>query len=195
MSSGTVTRPERLTRERVVATAASLLDRTGSDGLTLTAVAGALGVRTPSLYHHFAGLDGLRAALRHHGVVQLGDALLRASSGRAGRDALAAVARAYVDFGRAHPGLYVLTLAGDTSADPELAEAAGRLLDTVAAVLRGYGIEGDEALHATRYLRSTLHGFVALEAAGGFALALDLEASQERLVTALDAGLRSLAER
>lgn len=176
-----------------MAAAAELLDRSGPDGLALSALARHLGVRTPSLYHHVDGLDGLRSALRRHGVERLGDAMQRASSGRAGRDALAAVAAAYVGFGRAHPGLYALTLAGDTSADPELASAAERLLATVAAVLRGYGIEGDDALHATRYLRSTLHGFVALEAAGGFALDLDLNVSLDRLVAALDAGIERLA--
>ena len=60
-------------------------------------------------------------------------------------------------------------------------------------MLRGYGVEGDDALHATRYLRSTLHGFVALEAAGGFALDLDLNVSLDRLVAALDAGIERLA--
>lgn len=184
----------RLTRERVVEAAAELLDRLGPDGLTLTAVASALGIRTPSLYHHVDGLDGLRAALRRHGVARLGDVLQRATSGRSARDALDALARAYLAFARSHPGLYTLTLAGDTRGDPALTHDAERLLETVAAVLRGYDLGGDEALHATRVVRSTLHGFAALERAGGFALDLDADASLARLIDALDAGLRRLAD-
>jgi Tetracyclin repressor-like, C-terminal domain len=59
----------------------------------------------------------------------------------------------------------------------------------VLAVLRGYGIEGDDALHATRAVRSALHGFVAVETAGGFGLPLDIDESFDRLVSLIDAGL------
>ena len=35
------------------------------------------------------------------------------------------------------------------------------------AVLRGYGLEGDDAIHAVRIIRAALHGFVTLETGGG----------------------------
>ncbi len=183
----------RITRQRLVETAVALLDEHGPDALTLTAVASALGVRTPSLYHHVDGLDGLRLDVRVHGIERLGDALQRAATGRSGRDALAAVARAYVGFGRHQPGLYALTLTGSDDGDERVRAAAGRVLDTVLAVLRGYGLEGEAALHATRFVRSALHGFTALERAGGFALPLDRDASFYHLVDAVDAGLERLA--
>jgi hypothetical protein len=46
------------------------------------------------------------------------------------------------------------------------------------------GLQGDEALHAIRGLRAILHGFVSLETAGGFKMALDQEESFRRLVSA-----------
>ena len=46
------------------------------------------------------------------------------------------------------------------------------------------------SIHAVRAVRAALHGFVALEAAGGFGLPVDREASFDRLVAALAAGLR-----
>lgn len=67
------------------------------------------------------------------------------------------------------------------------------MLDTVLAVLRGYGLQGEEALHATRYVRSVLHGYVALSRSGGFAMPLDPDTSTKRLFEALDAGVRHLA--
>ena len=182
----------RITLQRLVETAVALLDEHGPDALTLSAVARALGVRTPSLYHHVDGLDGLRLEVRVYGIERLGDALQRASSGRSGRDALAAVAHAYVTFGRQQPGLYARTLAGADD-DERVRSAAGRVLDTVLAVLRAYGLEGEAALHATRFVRSALHGFTALERAGGFALPLDRDASFDHLVDAVDAGLERLA--
>ena len=45
--------------------------------------------------------------------------------------------------------------------------AAKGAVDVVLAVLRGYGLEGDDAIHAARAVRSALHGFVALEAGAG----------------------------
>ena len=185
----------RVTRERLVEEAVVLLDEHGDAALTLSAVARRLGVRTPSLYHHVVGLDGLRHEVRVHGIGRLGDALQRATAGRARRAALEALAGSYVAFARAHPGLYALTLAGGTEGDPRVERAAARVIETVLAVLAGYGLEGDAALHATRYLRSVLHGFVSLERAGGFALALDLEASFGHLLDAVDVGLASASPR
>jgi len=184
---------DRVTKARVVDTAVDLLDGQGPHALSLAAIARQLGVRTPSLYHHVEGLDGLRREVRLRGVERLGDTLQRAAGGRSGRDALAAVAHAYRAFGQDHPGLYALTLAGRHE-DDDVRAAAGRVIDTVLAVLRGYGLDGEPALHATRYLRSVLHGFVALEQEGGFAMPIDREASFDRLLDAADAGLRRLAD-
>ncbi|MDI5938548.1 TetR-like C-terminal domain-containing protein, partial [Micromonospora sp. DH15] len=57
--------------------------------------------------------------------------------------------------------------------------------------LRGYGLDGDDAVDATRVLRSALHGFLALEAAGGFGLPRDLDRSYDQLVAGLDVAFRS----
>jgi hypothetical protein len=52
-------------------------------------------------------------------------------------------------------------------------------------VLRAWGLDGDEAVHATRVLRAALHGFVTLEADGGFGLPTDVDESFQRMVGAL----------
>jgi hypothetical protein len=57
-------------------------------------------------------------------------------------------------------------------------------------VLAGYGLEGQEALHATRAIRSALHGFALLEAEQGFGMPLDVDESFAALVAVLDRGLR-----
>ena len=64
-----------------------------------------------------------------------------------------------------------------------------QLVDLVLAVLRGYGLEREDAVHAARIVRSALHGFVALELAGGFAIPLDLDESFSRLIDVLARGL------
>ncbi len=180
--------------------AAEIADRDGLQALSLAALAQALGVRTPSLYNHVDGLDDLRGALRLRGLAGLEAALQRSAVGRARGVALHAVAGAYRDFARAHRGLYALTLAAPTPEKGAVRDAKGvadtaqRLVDVVVSVLGGYGLERDDALHATRALRASLHGFVALEAAGAFGLPLDLDESFERLVALHDAGLSGTTE-
>jgi hypothetical protein len=75
------------------------------------------------------------------------------------------------------------------SQDPEHVAAAELAVQTVFAALRGYGLAGDEAIHATRVARSALHGFVSLEVNGGFGLPQDVGRSFERLVRALQVAL------
>lgn len=178
-----------LDRDAVLDAAAEILARDGAGGLTLTKVARRLGVRTPSLYHHVDGLDGLRRALRLRGVAGLRDALAEAALGRSGADAVRALAHAYRSWARDHPGLYELTLRGQSDADTEDARASYEVVRIVTGGLRGYGLEGDDALHATRILRAALHGFVALEAADGFGLDLDTGVTFGRLVDWLADGL------
>ena len=175
----------------MVAAAARLADAEGLEAVSLARLAAELGVRSPSLYNHIAGQEGLRRELALRGVRELGRRLGRAAVGKAGDAALTALAHTYRDFARAHPGLYAASLRADP-ADAELGEASAEVVDIVLAALAGYGLEGEAALHATRGLRSLLHGFVALEALGGFGLPLDLDESFARLVAAHAAGLRGM---
>lgn len=175
--------------DAVVAGAARVADAEGLDALSLARLAVELGVRPPSLYAHVGGLDDLRRRLAIRGSLELGSELQAAVAGRSGRDALEALAGVYRRYALEHPGTYAALQRGPTPGDAEAEEAADRLIGVVLAVLRGYGLEGEAAVHATRILRAALHGFVSLESAGGFAMPLDLEESFSRLVSVVDAGL------
>jgi hypothetical protein len=63
-------------------------------------------------------------------------------------------------------------------------------LQVITDVLAGYDLRDDDAIHATRALRATLHGFVTLEIAGDFRLAVDIDGSFERLIEGLVAALQ-----
>jgi AcrR family transcriptional regulator len=173
----------------VVTAAAALADAEGVERLTLASLADRLGIRSPSLYAHVDGLADLRRRLADRGARELAAALGAAAAGRAGPDALAAVADAYRAYGIAHPGSY-----GALQLAPEVvgSDAAQEVVDIVAAVLRGYGLDGDDAIHAVRVIRSALHGFVMLETGSGFGMDLDLDESFARLVAMLDGGLRAV---
>jgi AcrR family transcriptional regulator len=157
--------------------------------LSLAALAERLGVRVPSLYKHVAGLEAVRQAISVRAKADLADALLHAASGRARTDALVAVCHAYRSWAKAHPGRYESTLRAPQPDDPEDVAVSDRAVGVIFGTLAGYGLEGDAAIDATRMLRANLHGFVALEAAGGYKLPQSVDRSFDALVSGLDRSL------
>lgn len=174
--------PKRLDHAAVVQAAAELADAEGLEQLTLTRLAEHLGIRTPSLYNHVASLADLRRDLTLRGLRELNNRLTRAVIGKAGDEAVAALAQAYRAYAKEHPGLYATFVRAPDPTDEEIQRAASDVVEVTAAVLAAYGFQGDDAIHAVRVLRSALHGFVGLETSGGFGIPLDLDESFRRLV-------------
>ncbi len=179
-----------LDRAVVVQAAAELADTVGLEKVTLGEVAAHLGVRTPSLYNHVAGLAGLQRELTLLGLYELGSRLGRAVMGKAKDEAIWAMAWAYRDFVKEHPGLYTATVHAPDPEDTEQQVAAREVVDIVLKVLAPYGLHDDDALHAIRGIRSLLHGFATLEIVGGFGLPLELDESFRRLVEMFISGIR-----
>lgn len=171
-----------LSPDRVIDAAAVLADEIGLQQLTLAALAERLGVRQPSLYKHIDSLAGLRRSISLQAKHELGDVLIRAAVGRSGSDAIHSMSRAYRAWGLLHPARYTAAqwIAGPH--DEEDAAASLAAIQIIADVLTAYELEGDDAIDAIRAFRSTLHGFVSLEAAGSFGLDVDIDRSFDRLV-------------
>ena len=184
-----------LSRDAVIEAASLLADEAGLAAVTPAHLALRLGVKSPSLYKHIDGLDEIRRGLAVKGLVEANGRLQRATVGKAGEAALFALAHAYWNFARERPGLYAASLRAALPGEKDIAAAGNELIGTVLAVLAGFGVKGDDALHATRGFRAIIHGFVSLDAAGGFKLALDLDESLARLLNAFarDLALRGQA--
>lgn len=159
-----------LDAERVIDAAVAVADAEGFDAVSLSAVAATLGVRTPSLYHHVDGLDGVRRGIALRGLLGIDVALRDATVGRSGADALDALAGAYRAYAAGHPGAYAATQRTDLNADDTLRDAAARPLQVVFAVIRHWEPDEQEQVHLVRAVRSALHGFVTLEAGAGFGM-------------------------
>lgn len=171
---------------------AELADEVGIDRLSMGLLAERLGVKAPSLYKHVDGLPDLNHRIAVLAVTELGDAVRDATTGRAGRDALVAAAQAMRSFVTHHPGRYAAgNDARPTGPDDPLTAAGDRLLATLAAVLRGYGLAAGGEIHALRTLRSSLHGFATLEASGGFMIDTDVDESFTWMIDLIDQGLQS----
>lgn len=171
-----------LTPDRVVEAAAVMADETGLGGVVLAGLAERVGVRQPSLYKHIDSLAGLRRGISVVAQRQLLEVLTRAAVGRSGREALVAMARAYRGWALEHPGRYEAAQLVPAPGDVEHQASAAAIVDLIADVLAAYGLRDDDAIDAIRGFRAMLHGFVSLEAAGGFRLRADVDRSFDRLV-------------
>jgi AcrR family transcriptional regulator len=179
-----------LDHDIVVAAAAQIADAEGLDAVTLARVAAALHVKPPSLYNHVAGRDGLLRGIALLGLDELAATLREAAVGRSGADGLQATAQAYRAYVLTYPGRYAAGAITAPAADDVEHEAAGAaVLEVMRGVLRSWSLDDEQTLHALRGIRSAVHGFASLEAAGGFGIKLDLDLSFEHLIAALAAGL------
>lgn len=178
-----------MTRDRVVESAAALADEVGLDSLTLAAVAADLGVRTPSLYKHVAGLPALRRLLAVRAKRELTGLLASATVGRARGDALRALAATYREWASTRPASAMLVQTPPVEDDEDDQLASKALVEVVYGTLSGYGLSDDALVDATRTLRACMVGFVALENSGAFGLARPVEESFEWWLSTLDRAL------
>ncbi len=171
-----------LNRATVVQAAVALIDTMGLEQVTMADLAERLQIRTPSLYNHIDGIAGLRRDLALLGLRELGTRMGQVVMGKAGDDAIFALAHAYRAFAKEHPGLYATTQRSPASDDTELQKVAQEVIDILLKVLSAYKLQAEDALHAIRLFRSTIHGFTSLEIAGGFGLPLELDETFRRLI-------------
>lgn len=175
----------------VVQAAAALIDIMGLEQVTMADLAERLQIRTPSLYNHVNGMAGLRRDLALFGVRELATRMGQAVMGKAGDDAIIALAHAYRAFVKEHPGLYAATLRAPATDDTELQKAAQEVIDILLKVLSAYNLQAENAIHAIRMLRSTIHGFTTLEIAGGFELPIARDETFRRLIAMFLASIKT----
>lgn len=178
---------------RIRQEAGLLANRHGLDGLSMSDLAAALNVRTPSLYSHVAGIGEVKRALALHGLAELERRAARAVIGKSGPEAVRALLDGYRDFVRKNPGVYAATLPTPPREDAEWSAAVSRLMETCMAALQGYGLHGAAAVHALRGMRSLVHGFASLEAAGALKHPVSRDDSFAWLVDSFLATLEGLA--
>jgi AcrR family transcriptional regulator len=180
-----------LDQASVIAAGAALADEVGFSGLSMGLLAERLGVRTPSLYKHVTSQADLAHGIAVLAMNEIADAIGNAIQGRAGSEALVAGARAMRAWVLKHPGRYAAgNAAMVTGSDDPLLPAIQRVLASWAAMLHGYRLDPDQEIHALRMLRSVLHGFATLEAAGSFQIAADIDDSFTWMLDFIDHGLK-----
>jgi AcrR family transcriptional regulator len=157
-------------RTAVLAAAEEILEHEGVDALTLRAVARAVGVSHTAPKNHFGDLGGLLSELAASGYQRFGEALAGAmdAAGPDPRTRMRAMGRAYVDFARARPGLFLLMFRGDRldMTRPALRDAVAATRTTLrnAAISRAPGTPLSPLQLAAQVTASwsLVHGFAML---------------------------------
>ncbi len=184
----------QLDREKLVQAAARLVNADGWEALSMARLAERLKVQTPSLYNHIDGMPALLRELRLQSYRDLGAAMAEAAISRSGGAAVHSIAQAYRSYVRENIGVYLVSLRSAAKLekeDIELAEAQRRITRVGLAVMGSLGLDGSDAVHALRGLRSLVHGFAVLEAAGGFGLPEDCDESFRRMLEIFVRGIKA----
>jgi AcrR family transcriptional regulator len=176
--------PAQVNRETIIEKARELVEAQGVDQLSLGALARELGIKAPSLYHHFQNKTALLRAVNEATgaalVAALQDAIDAASDIH---DQIAAMFHAYRAFAHAHPAAYGLVFTNtiaELRGDPQQAEQLALPLQALMARLVGE----TDSLAALRGAWALMHGFVMLELAGQFRRGGDLDEAFWKVVEA-----------
>lgn len=178
-----------LTADRITSAAADLADEAGFERVSLSALARHFGVKDASLYSHVRNLQDLRTRIALLAGGEMTDRIALAVAGRAGKDALKAFADAYRDYALEHPGRYAATQIRIDQALVADSPTMRRTAEITYGMLRAYGLDEPDLTDAVRLLRSTFHGYCALESTGAFGAPREVAESWERAVDALHVAL------
>ncbi|MFD8339578.1 TetR/AcrR family transcriptional regulator [Streptomyces solisilvae] len=127
-------RYRKQTREEAKAVALAQLSESGTAGISVNAIAKAMGMTGPALYRYFASRDELLTELITDTYRDLAETLARAVAVAAPADRFRALARALRDWAKRQPDRYLLiygTPVPGYHAPPETTEIAAGLMRTI----------------------------------------------------------------
>ncbi|OFJ52906.1 TetR/AcrR family transcriptional regulator [Mycolicibacterium grossiae] len=169
--------------------AENVLDRDGTAGVTIRAVAGAAEVAPMSVYNRFGNKDGLLVALATRALDELAKAIAT-PDGAAPEDRFRRACRAYRRFALAHPARYALIFAAGSPLSDQASPVAqqGRsVFGILVDLIRGIGAPAD-ATESAQAAWSAIHGSISIEGVG-IGQTPDADTSFEHLLDLLVAGL------
>lgn len=175
----------------VLSEALALANSEGLEAVTVSSVARKLGVRPASLYSHVRDRDSLFSGVHKLALHELAERVSREVAGRAGTEALTALANTHRSLAIERPGTWAIL---QQPASPEVAHSpeAERIATFILAVLRGYSLPESDLVHGVRFVSATINGFLTLSQADAFTHRSDpQDTSWNAAIAALDRALRS----
>ncbi|KAA9154597.1 TetR/AcrR family transcriptional regulator [Amycolatopsis acidicola] len=155
-------------RQRLIASAVTLLTEEGVEAVTLRRIARTAGVSHGAPLRHFAGRTELLSAVAREGFTELGEAELPTATPR---ERLLAACRQYLDFAQRNPAMFELMFRRDLVDTDDLVKVNGAVFSRFTELVRaaqsaGWRADTDTDALATS-LWAALHGLAALSLWGG----------------------------
>jgi len=167
-----------------------LLESRGEQGLSMQAVAAAVGIRAPSLYKRFANRADLLSAAARDALRELTAALSDPTATGGTYESLERMAHVYRRFAKKNPRTYGLIFSEALAPREDLLAARQAAVEPLLALLaREVGPES--ALPAARLLVSYLHGFLSMELARTFRFGGNVNEAFQYGLTKIVDGLRN----
>jgi AcrR family transcriptional regulator len=155
-------RDKQARRAQIVSAARRIAEREGWPNVTVRRLSDEISYSQPVLYAHFRSREGILAAVAIEGFQEIGLALEKARKRVQHRNAVEAVAGAYLEFATSSPALYEVMFSlslsvpfGDPATPPELRFAFSQLM----ALFQG---QSSRAEVMSELLWATLHGIAEL---------------------------------
>jgi AcrR family transcriptional regulator len=176
----------------LIRAAEAVLDRDGTGGVTIRAVAREAAVAPMSVYNRFDNKEGLLATLAMRALDELG-AVIETPADIEPVERFRQACRNYQDYALGHPARYLLIFAVGSPLEDQASPAAehGRAVFAVLIeLIRALTAAGptSDLTEAAQAVWSAMHGAVTIDIAG-IGQTSDAAASYERMLDILIAGL------
>lgn len=158
--------PAKTNAETILAAAIEYLEQYGEQTLSMRELASHLGITPRALYRYYPDRAALEAAIAEEGFHLMRVALSDAVGARVGKDALRAIAAAYLTFAHEHLAWYAHLMRFHVHT-PGLMQAGHAMWDFVVEKVENV-VGAERAASAAVALWSFLHGFVQLDSVAIF---------------------------
>lgn len=167
--------------EFILDTALQLVEEKGFYKFSMHDLANALGIKTPSLYNHFSGIQQLQKELALKIERELYQQSINAMKDNSPDNMIRALAHTQLEYARQHPHLYQVILSLPNIEQNNLADdndyfrhvqqfqrpnVAWHSVEPIRTALNQYQLNEADSIHLNRMFRSMIHGYISLAAAG-----------------------------
>ncbi|MES0491036.1 MAG: WHG domain-containing protein [Leptospirales bacterium] len=148
----------------------------GFQALTIAKLAREFNVKPPSLYKHIQSLNDIYDELGIIFMQEIIQIIHTNAFGLSGEMAIREVCNSFRSYALKNPGLYQSMQIIHIKRSPAYQEIAVSLIQLLSRVIEPY-VQNQAKIHAIRFLRCILHGFIDLEVQNGFGLPEDIDTS------------------
>ena len=158
-----------LSKEKVMEEAIEFIEEEGFKNFSIRELAARLNIKAASLYNYIDSMDELNRDIALKASSKLKKIQEEAILGKQRDEALIALAMAYRKFVLTRPQLYKVIMQLPYLEAQKFIDTGGEIIEPLMSVLAMYKLNDIKRMQYQRILRSIIHGFADLEAAGYFA--------------------------